>query len=83
MVVPEKREKALKAIQAVMIRARFLAYTQDDYAKIADILDYGEILPILLCSAEDETDKFSSYLQSMSHKHSDCAYIYEEFMGDP
>lgn len=83
MAIPEKHEKALRAIQAIMLRARFLVYTQDDYKKIADILDYGEVLPILLCSTEDETDKFSNYLQSMRNKHSDCAYIYDEFIGNP
>ena len=47
MIAPEKHKQALKAIQNIMIHARFLAYMRDDYTKISEILDYGEILPTL------------------------------------
>lgn len=81
MIAPEKHKQALKAIQAIIVHARFLAYTKADYAKIADILDCGEILPTLLFTADDETKKFGDYLRFMAEKQSDCMHIYDEFIA--
>lgn len=83
MIAPEKHKQALKAIQNIMIHARFLAYMRDDYAKISEILDYGEILPTLFFSEEDDTEKFSDYLQELSKTQVRCIHIYKDFIKEP
>ena len=39
---------AMKALQAVLIRGRTMAYAKDDQAKIADLLDRAEYLAGML-----------------------------------
>ena len=69
MISPEKLNSALFALQALIIKAREMASQQENYAKIADILDYTEELPRLIASKEDNTNLFRDILVEIAEKH--------------
>jgi hypothetical protein len=69
MIKPEKLPNALYALHGVLIQARAMAYRGVPAAALADILDDAELLPRLLASQVDETDKFRMYLEEMARKH--------------
>lgn len=69
MIKKHKQESALKALQAVIIRARTMSYENEDHRKIADILDGAEYLTALIYNKEDQTDAFGNYLQDIAKKH--------------
>jgi hypothetical protein len=63
VIKPEKMNGALYALHIIMVQGRWMAYQNEDAKKIAKLLDWGEILPLLMLSKEDETDRFRLYLQ--------------------
>ena len=83
MIRPEKYTQALKALQMIIIRARFLAGTKEDHSKIAELLDWAEYLPQLILAAEDCTEKYTSVLKDISEEHPYCQGIFLEFNREP
>jgi hypothetical protein len=72
MIKPEKLNCALYGLHLVLVEARFMAYTNEPSAEIAEILDWAEALPRLLSSKEDATDEFRDYLSAIVQKHPRC-----------
>jgi hypothetical protein len=46
-----------------------------------DLLDYAEMLPRIIASEDDETDKFRSYLFEIAEQYK-CTFVLERF-DDP
>ncbi len=46
---------------------------------LATLLDYAEVLPPLLASKEDTTEKYREYLQGVVESLPVCRYILEKF----
>ena len=69
MIRPEKFNGALAALQAVLIHARKLAYDGEPHRDIADLLDSAEILPSMICSDADETERFRLQLLGIGERH--------------
>lgn len=83
MIRAEKHTQALRALQQVIIRARFLAYTKEDHWKIADLLDWAEYLPQLVIAPEDLTESYAAVLKGISERHPYCYGIFLEFSREP
>ncbi len=81
MIKPEKLPNALHALQSVIVKARSLAYNGAPAPQIADILDAAEMLPRLIGSETDETDKFRRYLVEIGERHK-CGFVVQYF-DDP
>jgi hypothetical protein len=65
VIKSEKMNGALYALHIIMVQGRAMAYQNEDSKKIAKLLDWGEIMPELMRSKEDETDRFRLYLQGI------------------
>jgi hypothetical protein len=56
-----------------------MAYQNAPAADIAKILDYAEILPILIASDEDSTADFRRHLEGLASQFSKGVGILQEF----
>jgi hypothetical protein len=74
MIDQSKLPSALAALQAVLIKARDMAYEKVNHEDIAEILDYAEILPAMIASDENKTDAYISTIEEIS-KRFNCGYI--------
>jgi hypothetical protein len=83
MIRAEKYTQALTALQQIIIRARFLAYKEEDHSKIAELLDWAEYLPQLIIATEDRTESYAAVLKDISEKHPYCYGIFLEFSREP
>ena len=79
MVQPEKIDNALYALHLVLVRARFMAQHEEPPQELAKLLDYAEMLPRLLATKEDMTEKYREYLQGVVESFPVCRYILEKF----
>jgi hypothetical protein len=82
MITTKKQKHALKAIHRILILARFMAYQNEPTARIAKILDYAEILPILISADEDRTEEFRTHLEGLASEFSRGVGILQEFDQD-
>jgi hypothetical protein len=82
MIQPEKHNKALWAVQQVIVRARFLASKENQMAKVIGLLDAAEELPQLIADREECTDAFASALQAIAERYPYCRNIYTEFVQE-
>ena len=62
MIAKDKEVAAMKALQAVIIRGRAMAYAKDDHAKMADLLDRAEYLAGMFFEPDDMTETFRANL---------------------
>jgi hypothetical protein len=62
MIRSDKHERALEAINAVLVYARMMAASREDYDDLVAVLDVAELLPTLFLRQEDMTDQFRSLL---------------------
>lgn len=69
MIAKDKEAAAMKALQAVLIRGRTMAYAKDDHAKIADLLDTAEYLAGMFFEQEDMTKTFRENLVTLAERH--------------
>ena len=69
MIRQEKSENALYALQALLVRARLIAYEVKSKELIA-LLDCAEYLPSLIARKTDETDHFRDMLKGLSDRFS-------------
>lgn len=71
-MIRQTRETAtLKALQAVVIKARSMAYEGVSHRRIADLLDRTEYLVALIYDERDMTEAFRSYLEEITEAF-DC-----------
>ncbi len=83
MVKPEKLKNALYAVHFVLVIGRDMAYKDEDSKKIAKLLDWAEILPMLICSTEDETERFRQYLEAIAEEFPRCSPSLKAFDESP
>ena len=69
MIDALKQNQALQALHRVLIEARLMAYEEQDSAKMADVLDWAELLPRLLAAEEDKTSEYRSTLAAIAENH--------------
>ncbi len=78
MKCDEESVRALYALQAVLIRARWHAYEAGD-TQLAALLDDAEYLPYLIGSGDSAG--FRSYVERMAERWND-AQFHDRFLGD-
>jgi hypothetical protein len=78
MIVPDKQNNALAAINAVLVLARSLAY-EGNSADVADVLDVAEYLPMLMLEPTDRTLDFREQLVGLATKRPKFALAVERF----
>jgi hypothetical protein len=83
MLQPDKVKGALYALHFIMVQAKAMCYRQESSERIALLLDWGEILPQMLGSSEDETERFRGYLQRIVEDFPKCTHALEIFDGGP
>ncbi|HYG76305.1 MAG TPA: hypothetical protein VEK08_14970 [Planctomycetota bacterium] len=83
MIRPEKFANAMYAFQCILIRARFMAYTNEPHERIAAILDTAEYLPHYFVCSEDKTEEFEMWLKDTAEKFSDAAIIDKFYEANP
>jgi len=59
----------MKALQAVLIRGRAMAYEKADHTKIADLMDRAEYLAGMLFEPQDMTETFRANLVELAERH--------------
>jgi hypothetical protein len=79
MIITKKQKQALHAIHRILVLARFMAYQNEPTAKIAKVLDYGEILPTLISADEDRTEEFRTHLRGLASEFPAGVGILQEF----
>lgn len=81
MIARQKVQPALYSIHAILVRVRNWALRgQVDQAKLADIMDWAEIMPALIESrTDDTTEEFRSMLIGLGKKHPEFAGLIENF----
>jgi len=78
MIDGQKQRNALAAINAVMILARALAYDGKS-AEVAEVLDIGEYLPMLMLEPRDRTTEFREQLVGLAAKYPDFGLALQRF----
>ncbi|WP_241757950.1 hypothetical protein [Myxococcus landrumensis] len=72
MIAEAKKRSALKAINAVLVLARSMAY-EGKSDEVATVLDVAEYLPLLMLEPVDRTEEFRGQLldlaQRFPHSH--------------
>jgi hypothetical protein len=68
MVCTEKKDQALQALHRVLTGARFMALTNEASSRIADVLDWAELLPRYLAATEDQTKQYRDTLVTIAEK---------------
>ena len=74
-------EKELRAINQIIVLARYMAYKKELHEKIAQLLDIAEILPVLMYSKETFQDDFILYLQDIALKFPAGTHILDDYKG--
>lgn len=81
MIRPEKYENAVRALNAVLVWARQMAYEKASHEQLAEVLDVAEELPTLLIQEDDMTDCFRDALQGLAAKYPGFGLAIERFDG--
>ena len=68
MVDPEKQNRALHALQRVLVSTRTMALQGQCSERIAAVLDWAELLPKLLASEQNKTQEFRDALTAIAEK---------------
>ncbi|MGV3598697.1 MAG: GTP-binding protein EngB [Bacteroidota bacterium] len=80
-MIPEyKISKAIKAIQDLIIKSRWLAYEDIPRKELGDFLDDVEYLPTLILKEEEAELDFELYLKMICEKHQ-VMYIYDKYVS--
>ena len=69
MIAKEREVAAVKALQAIMIRARTMALEKADHGTIADMMDRAEYMAALIYDPKDMTATFRSCLVEVASIH--------------
>lgn len=81
MIRPENHENALRALNAVLVTARLMAYEKASHEQLAEVLDLAEELPTLFIQKDDMTDYFRQALQALAERHPGFGWAVERFDG--
>lgn len=82
MIRKEKHNHALFALHQIFVRGRFMAYKNEPYKDIAELLDYAEIMPEYIASEKDETEAFLRSLEGIVETFPHFRYILDGFNSD-
>ena len=80
MISEQKKDKALKAIHDLIIKARILTSEHIPNEKMFEFLDSVEYLPALMMESNNKTEFFQEYLKEICVRY-DCIYIYENYIN--
>jgi hypothetical protein len=58
-----------------------MALSGEESAKIADVLDWAELLPRYIASTEDKTSDFENALEAIASKSPELRDVVEAFCG--
>ena len=78
MIDKNKNNKALQAIQDLIIEARSKAYQNIESKDLGDFLDGLEYLPALVIEDGDNTELFENYLEELC-KRNDCINVLNRY----
>lgn len=81
MIQQDKYEPALRALNSILTRARWMA-EESNNRRLADLLDMAEILPDYLARPADATEDFRVVVEDISKQFADCSHIIDEFNQD-
>ncbi|MES2949847.1 MAG: hypothetical protein V4858_14995 [Pseudomonadota bacterium] len=81
MIVKSKEIAALKALQAVLVRARAMASQKEEYRDIANLMDTAEYLVALIYDNRDMTSTFRENLVDLVERHQ-CGIALTKFDTD-
>lgn len=79
MVCVEKKDQALHALHRVLTGARKMALEAQPTERIAEVLDWAELLPRLLAAPEDKTAEFRDALEAISEKQPELQHALSAF----
>jgi hypothetical protein len=79
MIREDKHDRALDAINAVLVHARMMAASRAAYEDLVAVLDTAEYLPTLFLRKDDQTDHFRAVLLDNSHKFAAFKAALERF----
>jgi hypothetical protein len=68
-MLKENNNKAILAIQDLIIRARNLAYQNHSHKDLAEFLDALEYLPGLMLENMDNSDLFEKFLEDLCSRY--------------
>ena len=80
MLSEPKRRQALRALQLILARARWIA-AEAGHSELATLLDDVEVLPALISDAEDRATEIAVILSSIAEKFPACSHasrLFEE-----
>ena len=78
MIAPNKAANAMYALQGILIRARFLAATDEQAGWVSSLLDYAENLTRLFVGPTGETARYRSILLKIGGRY-DCDFALNSF----
>lgn len=79
MVCVEKRDQALQALHRVLTGARKMALEEQPPSRIAEVLDWAEVLPRLLAAPDDQTARFRDALEAICEKQPELRHVLAAF----
>lgn len=68
MIDPAKQNQALHALHRILTFARTMALEDQPTSRIAQVLDWAELLPRFLAAKQDKTSEFRSALEAIVEK---------------
>lgn len=80
MIQDDKQNKAIKAIQDLIIQARIVAFNEHPYpdTPLLNFLNELEYLPALMLEETDQTFFFEDSLEEICQTY-DCGYILNKY----
>jgi len=79
MIRDAKAKNALYAINAILVRARTMAFEREPHEKLAQLLDAAEELPMLIARDDDTTDEFRSAIEGMAARYPELQVALDRF----
>ena len=79
MIHPEKSDQAYQALRRVLVETRLMALDDEPSAKIAEILDWAELLPRHMAAPLDKTAEFQDTLEAIVEKDSRFSHALRAF----
>ena len=68
MIRQDKHDRALDAINAVLVHVRMMVASRAPYEDLLAVLDTAEYLPTLFLRRDDQTDHFRAVLSENAQK---------------
>jgi len=79
MIDPEKTDQAYQALHRVLVETRLMALDDEPTAKIAEILDWAELLPRHMAARDDKTAEFRDTLEAIVEKDARFSHALRAF----